>query len=85
MTVFKDFNKKYIGKVVKVIGNVKYYGISNRDNYEYCINLVSDNFDRVYATNEKELAIKEGQKITIVGTYMDDPNIMTLYNINIID
>lgn len=88
MNVFKEFNSKYIGKVVKVIGNVNYYGISNREDYDYCINLVDNSFDRVYATcltNDTKLGLKEGQKLTIIGEYSDDINIMTLKNIKIIE
>lgn len=88
MNVFKEFNSKYIGKIVKVIGNVNYYGISNGKDYDYCINLVDNSFDRVYATcltNDTKLGLKEGQKLTIIGEYSDDINIMTLKNIKIIE
>ncbi len=88
MNVFKKFNEKYIGKLIKVTGSVDYYEISNRIDYDYAINIVDDSLDRVYATcltNDKGLGLTKGQEVTIIGTYMDDPNIMTLKDIKIVE
>lgn len=92
MSVFEKFNNKYIGKIIKVTGTVDSFGKSN-DNYDTYINLVDTSLDRVYAsgrTDNKEVIeqinkLSEGQTITMIGTYSNDPNIMTLNNIKIIE